>query len=326
MAKDSNGSPTSTLTAEYAWDVENQLVSVDWKVTNSNGEQRVRKFEYTYDDLRNRTSQQWTESDGAVKTESYEYDELNRLVKVTYPDGVIQSYTFDGVGNRLSKVEQLPNGTIKTTSYTYNALNQLVSLTDENGTRQFTYDANGNCLSDGKRVYEWDVQNRLIRVVIPNEGEVRFKYRHDGMRVEKQVIGGLTTKYVYDGQTVIGEIRSDGTKRWYVLGAMGYICRIDEGANGEILARVYFVYDGLGSCRALVASDGTVVAKYDYDAYGAVKEQNGQRSNSFKHVAQIGYLTDEETRLIYMGTRYYEPKTRRFVSEDLIGDGDDLYA
>lgn len=57
-----------------------------------------------------------------------------------------------------------------------------------------------------------------------------------------------------------------------------------------------------------------------------MKEQNGQRSNSFKHVAQIGYLTDEETRLIYMGTRYYEPKTRRFVSEDLIGDGDDLYA
>jgi len=151
---------------------------------------------------------------------------------------------------------------------------------------------------------------------VPNEGEVRFRYRHDGMRVEKQVVGGLTTKYVYDGQTVIGEIRSDGTKRWYVVGAMGYICRIDEDANGQILARDYFVYDGLGSCRALVASNGVVVAKYDYDAYGAIRGQEGQRSNNFKYVAQIGHPTDEETGLIYMRARYYDPEVGRFVSED----------
>jgi len=126
----------------------------------------------------------------------------------------------------------------------------------------------------------------------------------------------LTTKYVYDGQTVIGEIRSDGTKRWYVLGAMGYVCRIDEGANGEILARDYFVYDGLGSCRALVSSNGVVVAKYDYDVYGSVRGQEGQRANNFKYVAQIGHPTDEETGLIYMRARYYDPEIGRFVSED----------
>ncbi len=154
------------------------------------------------------------------------------------------------------------------------------------------------------------------KVVVPNEGEVRFRYRYDEMRVEKQVVGGLTTKYVYDGQTVIGEIRSDGTKRWYVVGAMGYICRIDEDANGQILARDYFVYDGLGSCRALVASNGVVVAKYDYDAYGAIRGQEGQRSNNFKYVAQIGHPTDEETGLIYMRARYYDPEVGRFVSED----------
>lgn len=321
MEKDANGNPTKKLTGEYAWASENRLLSVDWKVEG----QGVRKFDYTYDNLLNRTQQKWTERDGTIKTESYEYDGLNRLVKVTYPDGVIQSYTFDGVGNRLSKTEQFPNGTVKTTTYTYNDLNQLVSLTDENGTRNFTYDANGNCTSDGKRQYEWDVQNRLVRVVVQNEGEVRFKYRYDGMRVEKQVVGGLTTKYIYDGQTVIGEIRSDGTKRWYVVGAMGYICRIDEGANGQILARDYFVYDGLGSCRALVASNGVVVAKYDYDAYGAIRGQEGQRSNNFKYVAGVGHPTDEETGLIYMRARYYEPQVGRFVSEDPTGDGDNWY-
>ncbi len=189
-------------------------------------------------------------------------------------------------------------------------------LTDETGTRYFTYDANGNCLSDGKRQYDWDAQNRLVRVVIPNEGEVQFRYRSDGLRVEKKVVGGLTMKYVYDGQMVIGEIRSDGTKRWYVMGAMGYVCRIDEGADGQILARDYFVYDGLGSCRALVASDGRVVVKYDYDVYGRVRGQEGERANGFKYVAQIGHPTDEETGLIYMRARYYDPEIGRFVSED----------
>jgi len=192
-------------------------------------------------------------------------------------------------------------------------------------TRVFSYDENGNCVNDGKRLYEWDVQNRLVRVIVPNEGEVRFRYRADGMRVEKQVVGGLTTKYVYDGQTVIGEIRSDGTKRWYVLGAMGYVCRIDEGANGEILARDYFVYDGLGSCRALVSSSGVVVAKYDYDVYGSVRGQDGQRANSFKYVAQIGHPTDEETGSIYMRARYYDPEIGRFVSEDPGQDGSNWY-
>ena len=312
LEKDANGNPTKKMTAEFVWDTENMLLSVDWKVND----RRVCKFAYTYDDLRNRRRQEVTESDGTVKVESYEYDELNRLVRVTYPDGVIQSYTFDGVGNRLTKREQLPDGTVKVTSYSYNPLKQLVSLTDEAGTRNFVYDANGNCLSDGKRLYEWDGQNRLVKVVIPNEGEVQFRYRSDGMRVEKKVMGGLVTKYVYDGQTVIGEIRSDGTKRWYVVGAMGYICRIDEGANGEILARDYFVYDGLGSCRGLVASNGAVVVRYDYDVYGRVRWQEGERANSFRYVAQVGHATDEETGLIYMRARYYDPEIGRFVSED----------
>jgi RHS repeat-associated protein len=76
------------------------------------------------------------------------------------------------------------------------------------------------------------------------------------------------------------------------------------------------VYDGLGSCRALVSSNGIVVAKYDYDVYGSVRGQEGQRANSFRYVAQIGHPTDEETGLIYMRARYYDPEVGRFVSED----------
>lgn len=34
---------------------------------------------------------------------SYEYDNLYRLTKVTYPNGTIVAYTYDALGNRISK-------------------------------------------------------------------------------------------------------------------------------------------------------------------------------------------------------------------------------
>jgi RHS repeat-associated protein len=73
-------------------------------------------------------------------------------------------------------------------------------------------------------------------------------------------------------------------------------------------------------------TEAVLVARYDYDVYGAVRTQSGSSSNKFKYVAGIGHPTDEETGLIYMRARYYEPGTGRFVSEDPIGDGVNWYA
>ncbi len=39
----------------------------------------------------------------AQRTTKYEYDDLNRLTKVTYANGSIVSFTYDELGNRLSK-------------------------------------------------------------------------------------------------------------------------------------------------------------------------------------------------------------------------------
>jgi RHS repeat-associated protein len=69
-----------------------------------------------------------------------------------------------------------------------------------------------------------------------------------------------------------------------------------------------------------------LVARYDYDVYGAVRTQSGSSSNKFKYVAGIGHPTDEETGLIYMRARYYEPSVGRFVSEDPGLEGTNWYA
>ncbi|MBR6064656.1 MAG: hypothetical protein IKP54_10940, partial [Bacteroidales bacterium] len=44
----------------------------------------------------------------AQSTNTFEYDNLNRLTKVTYANGVEVQYTYDAVGNRLSKTVTIP--------------------------------------------------------------------------------------------------------------------------------------------------------------------------------------------------------------------------
>ncbi len=61
------------------------------------------------------------------------------------------------MGNRL----QLTRNQQQVTSYQYDAANRLTSV---NGVA-YTWDANGNLLSDGVRSYVYDHANRLVRVV-----------------------------------------------------------------------------------------------------------------------------------------------------------------
>ena len=65
--------------------------------------------------------------------QTYEYDDNNRLTKVTYPNGATVSYTYDVLGNRLSKTvtggEETNNSTFKATTaegveVTYKIINE----------------------------------------------------------------------------------------------------------------------------------------------------------------------------------------------------------
>ncbi|MCS6861763.1 MAG: hypothetical protein NZT92_15775 [Abditibacteriales bacterium] len=288
----------------------------DWLTT-----EHLLGSEYDYDANDNRLHlYEIDANNNRTATETYAYDELSRLTSVTYKDNFTQTYTFDKVGNRLTKTE---SG--NTTTYTYNSVNELTSSSEGS----YTYDANGNTLTDAQgRSYVWDQQNRLKQVT-KNGVTTTFTYRADGLRASKTV-NEVTTHYVYDGQTVVGEIRSDGTSSWYTPGPSGYISRTDLDNQENVTNKEWFVYDGLGSCRAMVkpnaqGTEAVLVARYDYDVYGKVRTQSGSSSNRFKYVAAIGHPTDEESGLIYMRARYYEPTTGRFVSGDPGMDGVNWY-
>jgi len=59
-----------------------------------------------------------------------------------------------------------------------------------------------------------------------------------------------------------------------------------------------------------------------YDVWGTPSD-NGDPAQ--RYCANLGHVTDDESGLIYMRARYYEPSTGRFLSEDSARDGSNWY-
>ena len=62
-----------------------------------------------------------------------------------------------------------------------------------------------------------------------------------------------------------------------------------------------------------------------YDAWGQVRSQVGT-DGKLRYCANLGHKQDDESGLIYMRARYYEPASGRFLSEDLKRDSENWYA
>ena len=93
----------------------------------------------------------------------------------------------------------------------------------------------------------------------------------------------------------------------------------------------FYVHAGAQySVQAVTDSNGNVVERYSYSAYGDRTVEgvtNGGRSVIGLTTAFTGRALDEETGLIYFRNRMYSPRDGRFVSRDPLGyvDGTSLY-
>ncbi|MDD5063726.1 MAG: RHS repeat-associated core domain-containing protein [Phycisphaerae bacterium] len=91
-------------------------------------------------------------------------------------------------------------------------------------------------------------------------------------------------------------------------------------------ANSYYLCDGLGSTRQLAADNESVVASYDYDAFGNVISSVGSVVNPYGFTGEQQF--NEADSLVFLRARYYKPSIGRFISKDPIGyeGGINLYA
>jgi RHS repeat-associated protein len=279
------------------------------------------QHDYVYDGFGNR--QQLTDNiNGTSITYGYAYDELNRLKQVVNGTSAQQEdYTYDARGNRLTRSVGASSPTV--TAFVYDDANELkeIHAGSPTGTllTSLSYDNNGNLQNDGTRTYTWDSLDQLKQVA---SGGVTVAYSYDdsGRRIKK-VASGTTTQWLYDGQDVYATYTGSWTRPTMLFTSGG---GVDDPVIGAVVSAVdtnaytqanYYHADGLGSVVGLSNNANPGLVTQRFDAWG--NKLNGNVDAS----AQYGYTGREpdETGLVYMRARYYNPVLGRFVSRDPAG-------
>jgi RHS repeat-associated protein len=217
---------------------------------------------------------------------------------------------------------------------------------------QFSYDADGNLTSDGRWNYTWDAENRLVMMTVSNntvgpQYQLTFAYDAQGRRIQKTVatnsgrayVEQYTDNFLYDGWNLVAEVAPNHAPiRTYMWGSDLSGSMQGAGGVGGLLEVSYYgtgtttncfpAYDGNGNVAALInAADGTVVANYDYAAFGEPIRITGSmaKNNPFRFSTKYA---DDESDLLYYGYRYYKPSTGTWPSRDPIQEsgGKNLYA
>jgi len=189
---------TNGIVTTYSYDAARRLTSL----TNSGPQGVISAFLYTLDKNGNRTSVTTSGTEVLDSgTTQYQYDSMQRLVSVHYPDGVVTFYVYDGAGNRTSMVT-LSNGQTTSTTYHYNAADELISSQKGAAITTYTYDKDGNMLSQqsgqSKISYQYNAMGELVSV---SDGytTTHYTYNGDGFRVGQRVTsskGTATTSYL----------------------------------------------------------------------------------------------------------------------------------
>ncbi len=285
-----------------------------WKDSNGNWQNKVLlQNDYnSYDAVGNRLTNQLSDVTGVLRTETYGYDQLYRLTSVDYGDGQTQSYSFDAMGNRTQKADSVSG----TENYAYNNANMLLTR----GSNAYTNDMAGNTLTGGGRTNTWDVQNRLRQCAYSGNTS-QYTYGSDGLR-RRSVINGVTTDFVLDASMFVRERQGASNVATYLVGARGPEYRRND-STGSVS---WYLFDGLGSVLGEVDPNGNITSSRKMDVYGAVRGgTNPTGTSRHKFVGSLGHPSDDESGLVYMRARHYDPITGRFVSEDKVYHGNNWF-
>jgi RHS repeat-associated protein len=283
----------------------------------------VSAFDYINDAIARRT--QRIDNGSATATNAFGYNPRSELSSARMGTNAY-GYAYDPIGNRLAV-----SNNAEALTYAANALNQYTNITA--GTVQVPqYDLDGNLTNYNGWSFAWDAENRLIKAV---NGSTVMSNQYDYMsrRVQK-VVGTTTNTFLYDGWNLVRETTTTGVTNAYVWGLDLSGSLQGAGGIGGLMALVrndqtyyYPVADANGNITDYVATNGAVVAHYEFDAFGNTVAQSGALADVFAYRFSTKYF-DADPGLYYYGYRYYSPGLGRWVSRDPIGEngGINLYA
>ncbi|MGB2807521.1 MAG: RHS repeat-associated core domain-containing protein [Sedimentisphaerales bacterium] len=217
-------------------------------------------------------------------------------------------------------------------TYTVDDLtNRYTSVADAN----LTYDAAGDLTKDKDGYeYEYDYESRIIRITRDPNDTVVAEYSYDalGRRIEKKdlIDPNNTTRYYYNNNwQVLCEYDGAGSyKKLFVYG--NYIDEVLYTQGTSPPSRRYYVHDHLYSPVALVYATGTVLERYEYDAYGNcyvlepnfAPDSDGQSNSGNPYLftgRRVDILDSGSLKIQYNRNRYYDYYSGRWLTHDPLG-------
>ena len=263
-----------------------------------------RTISYEYDEEERITKV----TDSLEGVTEYTYDALGQLVTET-KDSITTKFEYDNYGNILAKGVVDENGEIsEATKSTYEYGNEKWKdlLTSYNG-QAIVYDEQGNPTSYLVHTLTWEKGRQL-----KSFDGIQYTYNANGIRTSKTV-DGIKHTYALEGYKILSETW-DGNVLFTLYDNEDSIC-------GIIFNNVpfYFQKNLQGDIIGIVDADAKLVAKYTYDCWG---QPVITQDNSSCAIATInpyryrGYYYDVETKLYYTSSRYYNPSLSRFLNSD----------
>ena len=295
-----------------------------------NNKKVILKKKYYYKENTNKIIKEEIENNEEKQSNEIEYDNSNRIIKLGE-----RKFSYDYYGRLISD-------SLKDESYSYDNFGNI--LTKRRGDKFYQYLYEDNLLKEirnneesikieyGTSLYP----KNIIRTKDNKEENIELNYI--GRRLEKVEVGGKEYKYTYDDQGQRIKKEGNGKEEYYFY---------EEGRIKEVITKEYrliYRYVGeevkgvtyknenkeisyfyekniLGEIIGIVDEEGKRVVEYRSSSYGEVENihDNSKIEISAKdHLRYKGYIYDEETRLYYLKTRYYDPEIGRFISPDSI--------
>ena len=295
----------------------------------------------------------WSWGDGSATSRTFNGD---GLVSQIVTAGVTLGYSFDNA-NRITGISDSSDSTL-TWSYGYDVLDRLTSASTSAISDGWTYDANGNQLTQTgstsisysitsgsnqlsaatgglTRSYSYDAAGNTVgygslafsyndrgRMFVTTGGSTDYLYNALGQMIEKSGTAGTTMFMQDEAGHLIGEYDGSGNliEETVWLGDIPVATLQPNGSGG---VNIFYVHtDHLNAPRKIAQpSSGTLAWRWDADPFGtAAPNDNPGGLGTFAYNIRFpGQYYMAETGLNYNYHRDYDPATGRYVEADPIG-------
>jgi RHS repeat-associated protein len=277
---------------------------------------------YAYDPDGNLTNQTTTGTLADPHQQTYTYDADDRLIRTAdLTNHTGSDYSWDSAGNRTSVSTWTGSGTpatvTGTTTATYDQRNELLTTSGPTGTTSRSWSAQGTLTgitttptagSPTTETRRYDAFNQLINDSAA-DSQATFNYIYDSLGRLMVTPDGEVDYYnqnrnpsaVTNGVSNNFEVATtpSGSPLGYKNFDTGAASNLLTDAHGDVIA-------------ALDPSTGDVASSTAYDPFGQVLASSGSP-------ARLGYqggLTDQTSGQVNAQTRWYDPSSGTFTSQD----------